>query len=422
MIKVSVIIPVYNAQEYLEQCLQSVQRQTMKELEILCINDGSTDDSLRILEEMRREDKRIRILEQTNQGAGTARNLAIESAMGAFVCFLDADDYWIDDSALEKMYESAMMRGVDVCGGQYHTDQKGVLKKINVYGTLCGDPSDEWFIKYAAYQFDYYYTNYIYRRKMLLDHSIFFPLFRRFEDPPFFVRAMSESEAFCVVDVPFYCYRIGYKEVHYTEEIMAEQMSGMIENLIFSKEKGLKKLHRRTYYRILEICNRGFYQFVLQKNTVLLQKLHEANSLIQWNWLEEVCKVREHRLRPLVEMTDDLSEKDINPESCTEKWPLPIEYLNDGNRIVLYGAGDVGKCYFRQIQKNRNVILCAWADQNYEKKSDKDHTLISPEQIAAIDFDYVVIAAAEIMMAMDMMDYLVTLKISSEKVVWDIGT
>lgn len=165
------------------------------------------------------------------------------------------------------------------------------------------------------------------------------------------MRAMSESEAFCVVDVPFYCYRIGYKEVHYTEEIMAEQMSGMIENLIFSKEKGLKKLHRRTYYRILEICNRGFYQFVLQKNTVLLQKLHEANSLIQWNWLEEVCKVREHRLRPLVEMTDDLSEKDINPESCTEKWPLPIEYLNDGNRIVLYGAGDVGKCYFRQIQK-----------------------------------------------------------------------
>lgn len=57
-----------------------------------------------------------------------------------------------------------------------------------------------------------------------------------------------------------------------------------------------------------------------------------------------------------------------------------------------------------------------------KKKSDKDHTLISPEQIAAIDFDYVVIAAAEIMMAMDMMDYLVTLKISSEKVVWDIGT
>ena len=114
MIKVSVIIPVYNAQEYLEQCLQSVQRQTMKELEILCINDGSTDDSLRILEKMRRKDKRIRIFEQTNQGAGAARNLAIESAMGAFVCFLDADDYWIDDSALEKMYECAMMRGVDV--------------------------------------------------------------------------------------------------------------------------------------------------------------------------------------------------------------------------------------------------------------------------------------------------------------------
>ena len=420
MIKISVIIPIYNAQEYLVECLQSVQRQTMKELEILCVNDGSTDNSLSLIKQMEQKDKRIRVFEQVNQGAGVARNLGIKNARGEFVCFLDADDYWINENALERLYESAVTREINVCGGQYYTDNKGIQKEINVYGKLYRDPIDECLIKYRDYQFDYYYTNYIYRRKMLLNHNILFPVLRRFEDPPFFVRAMLISDIFCVVKIPFYCYRIGYKEVHYTEEMMADQMSGMIENLMFSKEKELKNLHRRTYYRILEICNRGFHQFVLKRNVILRQKLDEANGLIQWEWLEEVCKIRERTLRPLADMAAALREKYIDSERCTEKWPLPIEYLDYRSKIVLYGAGDVGRCYFRQIQKSGNLFLCAWADKNYEKKAEVDYDLISPERLAAIGFDYVVIGVAEITMAMDIMDYLSKLGIPAVKIVWDI--
>lgn len=420
MIKISVVIPVYNAQEFLGKCLQSVQRQTMKELEILCVDDGSTDCSRDILWQMKQKDDRIHILEQENMGAGAARNLGIQNARGEFVCFLDADDYWISENALEQLYDSAVQRGIDVCGGQYYTDTKGLLRKVDVFGKLCRDSSEEWILKYAEYQFDYYYTNYIYRRKMLIDDNILFSVIRRFEDPPFFAKAMFAADTFCVVNIPFYCYRIGYKEVHYTEEMMADQMSGVIENLVFSKEKELKTLHILTYYRILEFCNRVFRQFVLEKNAALRQKLDQANSLIQWKWLEEVCKVREQTLKPLADMTGGLIEKDPDSESCTEKWPLPIEYLDYGSRIVLYGAGDVGRCYFKQIEKSEKLFLCAWADRNYEKNIEMDYKLIPPGQIVAIDFDHVVIGVAEIIMAMDIMKYLVELGVSAEKIVWDI--
>ena len=76
MLKISVVIPVYNAQLYIEKCMESIQRQTLKDMEILCIDDGSTDDSLAVLQRLQEADSRIRILAQSNQGAGKARNHA----------------------------------------------------------------------------------------------------------------------------------------------------------------------------------------------------------------------------------------------------------------------------------------------------------------------------------------------------------
>ena len=116
MIKVSVIIPVYNAQEYLTECISSVRKQTIAELEMLCVDDGSTDDSLRVMRELQKRDNRIHIFQQSNQGAGAARNLALKNAKGEFVCFLDADDYFLDQTALEKLYETAASKKIKMWG------------------------------------------------------------------------------------------------------------------------------------------------------------------------------------------------------------------------------------------------------------------------------------------------------------------
>ena len=89
----SVIIPVYNVEPYLEQCLDSVINQTYKNLEIICINDGSSDNSLKILEKYQKKDSRIKLINQKNKGLSEARNAGLDVAKGEYIAFVDSDDY-----------------------------------------------------------------------------------------------------------------------------------------------------------------------------------------------------------------------------------------------------------------------------------------------------------------------------------------
>jgi len=112
-IKVSIIIPVYNVEKYLRQCLDSVVNQTLKEIEAICVDDGSTDNSLSILEEYAEKDHRIRVLTQENMGSGVARNRAIQQATGEYIGFMDSDD-WADPTMFEKLYENAKLNDSDI--------------------------------------------------------------------------------------------------------------------------------------------------------------------------------------------------------------------------------------------------------------------------------------------------------------------
>lgn len=114
MVKVSVILPVYNGAAYIRQCLDSLLAQSLKEIEIICINDGSTDDTLAILKEYSKRDARIRIIDQENAGAGAARNKGIEIAEGKYLSFLDADDYF-DRDMLKSAYQRSIVTGSDIC-------------------------------------------------------------------------------------------------------------------------------------------------------------------------------------------------------------------------------------------------------------------------------------------------------------------
>ena len=111
--KVAVIIPVYNVEQYLRQCLDSLLSQTLKSLQILCVNDGSTDESLSILEEYAKKDKRIQILNKQNGGQGSARNLGIAYVNAECVYFVDSDD-WLEIDALEKFYTLLQKSNADI--------------------------------------------------------------------------------------------------------------------------------------------------------------------------------------------------------------------------------------------------------------------------------------------------------------------
>ena len=108
------MIPVFNAGKFIQRCLDSVLSSTLKNIEIICIDDGSTDDSLAILNEYKNKDPRIKVLSQVRSFAGTARNAGIAIAKGVYIHFLDADD-WIDVQAYEKWYKLAKDSDADVC-------------------------------------------------------------------------------------------------------------------------------------------------------------------------------------------------------------------------------------------------------------------------------------------------------------------
>ena len=111
--KVSVIIPIYNVEEYLEECIDSILNQSLDNVEILCINDGSTDNSLSILNKYSERNSNIKIINQENTGAGTARNRALKFAEGEYIYFLDGDDY-LDKDTLLICYEEAKKNNLDI--------------------------------------------------------------------------------------------------------------------------------------------------------------------------------------------------------------------------------------------------------------------------------------------------------------------
>lgn len=135
-VKVSVIIPVYNEEKYLPECLESVIRQTLKEIEIICVDDGSMDHSVQIIRGYCEIYPRIKLVMQENQGAGVARNNAMLKAQGRFVCFLDADDYYISEDALETVYNTAVEVNADICAGLLQTEVKGKIERDPVLRNL----------------------------------------------------------------------------------------------------------------------------------------------------------------------------------------------------------------------------------------------------------------------------------------------
>ena len=113
MTKVSIIVPVYNVVDYLSDCLESLVKQTLDDIEIICVNDGSTDSSLIVLEKYEKQYDFIKIINQRNKGLASARNAGIAAAKGEYLGFVDSDD-WIDTEFYEKLYEAAKRHNTDI--------------------------------------------------------------------------------------------------------------------------------------------------------------------------------------------------------------------------------------------------------------------------------------------------------------------
>lgn len=126
MPKISVIVPVYNVEKYLDECIQSIVAQTFKDIEIILVDDGSTDSSSLICDQWMQKDERIRVIHKINTGVSDTRNHGIDRAKGKYIMFLDADDYWYEPTALNLLVQTAEKNNLDIVRGEYKAvDEKG---------------------------------------------------------------------------------------------------------------------------------------------------------------------------------------------------------------------------------------------------------------------------------------------------------
>ena len=214
--KVSVIIPVYNVELYLNQCIDSILCQTLKDFELICVNDGSDDSSLSILENYAKKDARIKVISQENQGAAIARNKAIELAQGDYVTFLDSDDFYEPD-LLELHYNQIIKTNADLCacmGEFYHNDTQTYSPWRCLTKHLT--PKKEVFYAHQlgrnAFRFVFSGpTNKMIRRSFILENNLRYQLVRIVDDVYFVCMCVGLAKITVLTDKTLAYYRVGLK-------------------------------------------------------------------------------------------------------------------------------------------------------------------------------------------------------------------
>lgn len=251
MAKISVIIPVYNVEKYLAQCLDSVTNQTLRDIEIICIDDGSPDNSGKILDEYAARDTRIIAIHQQNTGVAIARNNGLDAARGEFVCFMDPDDYYPAADILETLYNAATENNVLIAGGEmayFKNDNPELTQPFSAATASDGYLfAADGIVTYREYQFDYGFTRFIYNREMLNRNNIRFPHYTLCEDPVFFVRAMLTAGRFYAVHKITYAYRVEYKKRQWTPRAANDFINGSYDILKMAYDAGMHHLAQRIY-------------------------------------------------------------------------------------------------------------------------------------------------------------------------------
>ena len=207
MPQVSIIVPVYNAERFLERCIKSVQRQTLADWELVLINDASTDGSITIIKTFAEKDPRIKWFDnKVNQGPMVVRQQGVMEATGEYVTFLDSDDA-LTDKALEKFLQSALSNKADVvCANMLHLGTKG-YKMVFSSSLKYGNDRNSALKSLLRMELTHNLCGKLFRRRLLQDYEYrVFPEARRGEDACMLYQIANNAQIVCLLDEPVYLY------------------------------------------------------------------------------------------------------------------------------------------------------------------------------------------------------------------------
>lgn len=402
-IKVSVIIPVYNTSMYLDKCLTSLINQSLKEIEIICVNDGSTDNSLEILKNFSNKDNRIRIINQENQGQSVARNVGIKEANGQYVGFIDSDD-WADEKMFERLYDKAKCLGSDVsmCSVKVFDEKTGESTTNDPYMTLSLFPkvfADKTFNYKDCLDFLFRICvtpwNKIYKKSWIQENKIKFQEGINFEDMIFSVETLIKADKISLVNEPLVVYR------------KASQTSYSVGN--YSQD--YKKMDFFTVFDLIEKFLKENSVYALFEDYFLFYK---RNHLIYWYKKIENKKVKKQYYKKLVSIYPDFKFNNLVLFFKKRNLKKKIKNLAKDNKLVVWGSADLVRSVLPKAQKN----ILGFVDDNVEKqgKTIDNYKVYSPQDLKELSPDYIL----AITQTYYKFSKLIQIKLEDEKLNFDI--
>lgn len=293
MAKISIIIPVYNAEQYLEECLLSISQQTFGDFEILAINDGSTDCSLEILNQYLEKESRLKVLSQANQGVSAARNLGLENAKGDYIAFVDADDFLISHYWLDNLYQNAHKSSADIVGAgftSYFSNQKTseVDLPFSPHVYLKKEIVDV-ILPYFFYKdsFNAIFTK-LYSRHFIEKHQISFPLELTIaEDTYFNIQAFSYAAIVSIIADKGYAYR----------ELQGSATKNVLKNdyleaviKVYQFDHGELTQYQVNDIKIKELKNEKLVNSVISLMHIYINPENQLSLRARWKKIKEIVQ------------------------------------------------------------------------------------------------------------------------------------
>lgn len=381
--KLSVVVPVFNCEAYLRECIESILNQIYENIELILVDDGSTDLSGEICDEYEKKDKRVVVIHTENDGPIKARFRGVERANSDYIAFADADD-WIASDTYEQMIKRIGCHDMIISGiYRYHSqddvrvdipmldegvyDREAIEKRIIPYML--------WSIKRDGWELDPSLWSKIFKKDLLIDSMRKISEFNFYfgDDTAVIFPLMLKVDSVVIIHNCYYFHRQRKKNIippYFQDEYFFEKL--------FSLYEYLKAEFRKSDY--WDVLNNQLEHFYM--NAVQLKQ----------------------------QSFSDYAEK---KEDIFPFW----EILRDA-KVVLYGAGVTGKRYYNQNEQYHFCNILLWVDRNYKKLKSEGEKIVSPELIHTITFDYLVIAVQSAGLAQQIKEMLLEMGIPEEKIVW----
>ena len=391
MVELSVIVPIFNVEKYLPQCVESILNQTYNKLEIILVDDGSTDSCGAMCNDYAKRDKRVKVLHKNNGGLVSARKAGIEIAQGNYITYVDGDD-WLSPNTYEVLMRYILETKADIVTAGFIEDFRTVQR--NYIDTMKpGYYNNELLYKY------FYHT-------MLYDKSTGDSGIR----PNVWSKIFSR-------EVIFDCQMSVDERINYGEDMACTYPALLKAQSIYVTDKCLYHYRRRadsitgekdlSYFEQIGILYKGL-----------------ANVFLQYKVLSDILMEQlDFYMRFLLNKGDRDLLNGIMGSNQTQMKPyylFPFDKIKKGSRIIIYGAGIVGQDYVSQIMDNYYVQLVAWVDKKDKEYRNKGYDVSDVWTCYKRSCDYIVIAILKEHMAMEIKRELIANGIAESRIIWSL--